>query len=552
MFSLLHRFALISHHMIKVGLIAVIGCYSTLGVFLNYQDSDLEKSSFDQLIRNRIITPQPDKKIIVIDIDEKSLDVLKSEFGRWPWPRETLGGMLEWLEKQNTKAVVFDILFADVDQLNPTSDLAFANSVEKSKNSFFPILRLNKINDEISEIHASDLIGFTSRNDQTSEDPKLAVIPPVFKAITDTKRLGFHNIYPDADGVNRSYLLWEEKAGWTLNSLPLRIAKEFNWKTPDVPKVLIRFDKEPYSHNSIPFYKLWELSQSQAGQIQNSDLKDAIVIIGSTATNLFDVKSTPISSIHPGVHVLANIIDNLKNNQFIFEVPKSIKLFMMWLALLLMGLASELLPERLLKISIFFIPSLFLGISYITLNVGSIFIDLTLSASQALLYFSLISLYLNWRSRYWANFKPQNNVSSQTKFNWINFVLALEKGNTNQQEVINQVSQKFKYFKIRQMGWLNELAKSQPGIYVVTVYIDPSQDLPKKCNEIKNINNIKLYVRPFVNHQFKGSSAESENLSPHLGSEHNLADIEMPLLVEAFSFWSNKKNDRIDHEKIIN
>jgi CHASE2 domain-containing sensor protein len=501
------------------------------------------------LIHNRIIAPEPDSKIIIIDIDEKSLDVLKTEFGRWPWPRETLGGMLEWLEKQNTKAVVFDILFADVDQLNPTSDLAFTSSVEKSKNSFFPILRLNKINDEISEIHASDLVGFTEHIDQSNDDPKLAVIPPVFKAITDTKRLGFHNIYPDADGVNRSYLLWEKKEGWLLNSLPLRIAKEFGWETPETQKVLIRFGKEPYSYKSISFYKLWELSQSQKGLVQNEDLKNAIVIIGSTATNLFDVKSTPISSIHPGVHVLANIIDNLKNKQFIFEVSKSVKLLMMWVALLLMALASEYLPERMLKISIFAIPSLFLGVSYLSLNVGSVFIDLTLSASQALLFFSLISLYINWRSRFWANFSPTGDLSNQIHYTKLSFVMVLEKGNTNQQHVINQVSQKFKLSKIRQIGWLNELAKSQPAIYVATIYFDSKEDLVKKYNEVLSLTNIKyikLYVSPTAKRLNLDVYPEIEKISSHERGNtkiHNdFLDPEIYTLLEALTNWSNEKN----------
>ena len=154
----IHRFAVISHHKIKLLLLLIIGCWSSLGVLLNYQDSDLEKSSFDQLIRSRIVTPKPDPKIIVIDIDEQSLDVLKNEFGRWPWPRETLGGLLAWIEKQGSQAVVFDILFADLDQLNQTSDLSFSKAVEESKSSFFPILRLNKINDDISKVHANDLI----------------------------------------------------------------------------------------------------------------------------------------------------------------------------------------------------------------------------------------------------------------------------------------------------------------------------------------------------------------------------------------------------------
>ena len=541
-----HRFAVVSHHKIKLLLLLIIGCWSSIGVLMNYQDSDLEKSSYDQLIRNRIITPQPDRKIVVIDIDEKSLEVMKNEFGRWPWPRETLGGLLNWIERQGAQAVVFFIFFADIDQLNQTSDIAFSREVAESKTSFFPILRLNKLNDGISQVHVNDLIGFTSNPDKSTSNPTIAVIPPVFKTILDTTRIGYHNIYPDVDGVNRSYLLWEKKEEWVLNSLPLRIGQELGWQTPKSQKVLINFDRDNYSHQSISFYNLWELSQSKKGQLQYENLKDAIVIIGSTATNLFDVKSTPISSIHPGVHVLANIIDNLKNNQFIYELPKSVKLVVLWIALLFMGLASERLPERMMKFSIFLIPSIFLGISYLSLNFGNIFIDLTLSASQALLFFTLISLYINWRSRYWAQFNHLNFLKKDVNIYQFSLVMMLDKGNTNQQEVISQVSQISKYSMIRQLGWLNELSKFQPGIYIIKCYFEEKNKVDDIFLNFKNLINIKinrLYLTPMntnfdnqdkLNAKKTFSSTQLSNLN-----EIQLSEIELHLCYEAFHAWAN-------------
>ena len=547
----LHRFAIASHHKVKILLLLIIGCWSSLGVLMNYQDSDLEKSSFDQLIRNRFITPRPDPKIIVVDIDKTSLDVLKGEFGRWPWPRETLGGLLHWLEKQGAQAVVFDILFADVDQLNQTSDVAFSKAVAESKKSFFPILRLNKLNDDLSQVHVSDLIGFTSNPEKSTSNPSIAVIPPVFKSIIDTSRIGYHNIYPDVDGVNRSYFLWEKKEDWILNSLPLRIGQEFGWKIPSAQKVLINFDREPYSHQSIPFYNLWELSQSKKGQIQYEDLKDAIVIIGSTATNLFDVKSTPISTIHPGVHVLANIIDNLKNNQFIYELPKSVKLIVLWMALLFMGLASERLPERMMRFSILIIPSIFLGISYLSLNIGKTFIDLTLSASQALLFFSLISFYTSWRSRYWAQFEPMNFMTKGKDIYQSSFVMMLGMGNINQQEVISEIGRISSHSTIRQIGWLNELSKFQPAIFMATVYSqdkEVSDNILINLEKIVNLKILKLYIGPVgktYEHIEKMNSQKSFDVfSLTAPSQEQFPRLELELCFEALHSWanSNKSN----------
>lgn len=553
--KVIHYFASIPHHYVKLILLLSIGIWSSIGVLFHFQDSGLEKSSYDDLIKRRIVTPKADPKIIVLDIDEKSLDVLKEDFGRWPWPRETLGGVLDWLESQGAKAIVFDILFADVDRLNTISDQAFSESVKSSSHSYFPILRLNPINDSLSEVSANDLIGFTKKIDPDAQNTTLAVIPPVFKSIIDTGRLGFHNIYPDADGVNRSYSLWEEKNGWRLWSLPARIGNDLGWQLPNQSNVLIRFEKDPYSHTSIPFHEIWKITQSKRSKDLDPRIKDAIVIIGSTATNLFDVKSTPISPIHPGVQVLANVIDNLKNNQFTFELPISIKLFMLWLALLVMGIASEKLPERLMKFSIFIIPSLFLFISYLSLNFGHIFIDLTLSATQALLFFSLVSVYLNWRSRYWSNFVPNGNFELCAGRNSYALSLALHMGEgyTNQQEIINAGVRFSSQIKIKQIQWSSDPAVRQPGIFVLLmIEHDQAQLIKQKDLILEKLKYMlkQVYVSRIFTLNREDQPSHRSGMIDHTNiNQYNnfVMGNEYITLSEAFKFWSQIQNT----EKLI-
>jgi adenylate cyclase len=79
----------------------------------------MQHAGFDLMLRYRIFTPKPDKEIIIVDINEASLAAMAKEYGRWPWPRQVLGEFLEQLERQNPKAVVFDILFSDPDVYNP-------------------------------------------------------------------------------------------------------------------------------------------------------------------------------------------------------------------------------------------------------------------------------------------------------------------------------------------------------------------------------------------------------------------------------------------------
>jgi CHASE2 domain-containing sensor protein len=81
--------------------------------------AEMRQVTFDTMVRYRIVVPKPDPDIVIVDIDEKSLAAMAGDYGRWPWPRQVLGEFLEHLERQQPRAVVFDILFSDADVYNP-------------------------------------------------------------------------------------------------------------------------------------------------------------------------------------------------------------------------------------------------------------------------------------------------------------------------------------------------------------------------------------------------------------------------------------------------
>ena len=399
---------------------------------------------------------------------------MRSDYGRWPWPRETLGASLEWLESKGVKAVVFDILFADQDTLNPLSDRAFAEAVERSNTSYFPVLRLNPKNDAISEIRAGMIPGFSDRiapGQKTEtfapgvneEDlgPTIAVVPPLFSSALQTRRLGFHNIYPDPDGVNRIYTLWEDLENFRLYSLPARMGLDFGWSLPDNPRQIIRFPLEPYSYRSISFIDIWELSQSSPEMKQPDwakDLNGAIVLIGSTAPSLFDVKVTPLSGIHPGVHILANAIDKVKNQGFLSELPLWFKLIQCWALLAFMAWLSTAISITSQRWAILVMPSLFLGLSYLSLQLTPVFLDFTIAASQALLFFSVLSMYFSWRLKHFA--APTGNFLRTTGHEC--FVVLFHKNDerVKPQAILDQLQSIKSDRLLFQSGWIGyELEK---------------------------------------------------------------------------------------------
>jgi adenylate cyclase len=72
--------------------------------------------AFDSYQRLAPETYDPALPVRVVDIDEESLQ----RIGQWPWPRDIVADLLKRLAGQGAAVVVFDVLFAEPDQTSPT------------------------------------------------------------------------------------------------------------------------------------------------------------------------------------------------------------------------------------------------------------------------------------------------------------------------------------------------------------------------------------------------------------------------------------------------
>ena len=70
--------------------------------------SALDRELYDS--RQRLATPVADGRIVIVDIDERSL----TEQGRWPWDRAKMAALTDALVERGGAAVVgFDVVFAE-------------------------------------------------------------------------------------------------------------------------------------------------------------------------------------------------------------------------------------------------------------------------------------------------------------------------------------------------------------------------------------------------------------------------------------------------------
>ena len=391
--SLLARKWKTSFYLYLAGLFSVLMIADTTVLHLT---TNMKQGAFDMMVKYRMVVPEADKDIVIVDINEASLAALAKDYGRWPWPRQVLGEFIEGIEAQHPKAVVFDILFSDADVYNPDSDAYFNEVIAGTDNTYFPMLRLDPSDDSLSQIKPGMIPGVTPMGGEAADpNATVAMVLPHFQSVLDGGRMGLHNIYPDEDGIVRQYPAYRNDYGWKIPSLPLRIAQQLGYTQPDAERVLLNWRGPPFTYHSVSFSDVFKDFSSQKKSRAADEFTGKIVIIGSTAPSLFDIKPTPLSRTHPGVEILATGIDNFKHGDFLRFPDAQILYLLLALTVIWATAWGFYRNSGRDKIDGLFGASQFilLGISYASINFTNTYINLTGPVTLGLAYFTIARLY---------------------------------------------------------------------------------------------------------------------------------------------------------------
>ena len=363
------------------------------GVF--HVGENMRDKAFDFMVKHRVIEPKADNDIVIVDINEASLSAFAKEYGRWPWPRQVLGEFVENIQAQNPKAIVFDIVFSDADIYNADSDTYFNDVIAGSENTFFPILRLDASQDSLSKLKYAQIPGIVAGTDSEESDT-IAAILPYFKGALKAGRLGTHNVYPDNDGIVREYRMLHDESGWVLPSLPLAIAKFTGANTDSIPKdMLINWRGKPFTYSYATFSDVFTDLASKDKKRPQNEFTNKVVIIGSTASGLFDIKPTAMDKQFPGVEILATAIDNAKHGDYL-KVWRGKTPYILLSLLLIWAttLAFYFKVDRDRFNSIFTGSQIgLLVLSYIAINVSNTYLDLTAPILWAIALFGIAKIY---------------------------------------------------------------------------------------------------------------------------------------------------------------
>jgi len=296
------------------------------------------------LIRGKI---KDTNNVVIIDIDEKSLNSL----GQWPWSRDKLAKILANLTNAGVAAIGLDIVFAEKDRTSPALifkkfnikfknppnyDEIFANIISQTPTILGYQFELeDKKFLKQGEINIPAII--IEKNKPANLDLLIdakGVILNIPKIQEVAYSSGFFNNIPDDSGVIRRVPLIIRYQDQLYPSLALELLRALS----GINKIIINYNELGITNLQIgdmliptdKFGRLFVNFRGPEGSFKyisavdiynnNFDLnliKNKIVIIGTTAAGLKDLRATPFESIYPGVEVHANVIDNIIKGDFL-------------------------------------------------------------------------------------------------------------------------------------------------------------------------------------------------------------------------------------------
>jgi hypothetical protein len=263
------------------------------------------------------------------------------------------------------------------------------------------MLRLDEASDSLSQITPAMIPGVTPVPGEAQQRATIGVVLPHFQSILQGGRLGLHNIYPDPDGVAREYLVYRDDYGWKVPSLPARVIGELGYREPVSQRVLLNWRGSPFSYQTVSFSDVFNDMLSKDKKRPQDEFTNKIVLIGSTAASLFDVKPTPMSRLHPAVEILATAIDNLKRGDYLRH-PEGRALYPLLTLLIVWATAWAFYRsagrgkiDRLFGASQFIL----LGVSFASINFTNTYINLTGPLTVGLGYFTIARIYAAATSR---------------------------------------------------------------------------------------------------------------------------------------------------------
>jgi adenylate cyclase len=323
----------------------------------------LEWKSWDARLQLLAAPEQASKDIVLMAVDQDSLDVYEKEQGLgWPWPRQIYAGVLDFLKSGGAKAVFLDLMLTEDSTYGVDDDRLLAEAMTRAGNVFLPFF-LSREKKEAAPVAEEVLAKSAWPGGTVPSSPEEWAVPlarsvslPVDILAAAAVKMGNVQFVPDGDSVYRRLPLVFRYGDWLLPALPLAMAGSVS-EGVDLRKVPLDRSGSMILHffgprGTYKTYSIGAIINSQARieeglepQVQPREFAGKTVIVGTTAAGLLDFRPTPFGGVYPGMEILATALDNLVGKTFIREAPPAATWVSVLFLALLAGIGTTLLKK---------------------------------------------------------------------------------------------------------------------------------------------------------------------------------------------------------------
>ncbi len=328
----------------------------------------LELKTYD--MRLRALPSTPSRQVAIAAIDERSL----AELGRWPWSRATLARLVDRLDRLGARVIAFDLFFPEAESPQADRELARAAGsgrkvvlgtvflLDREETRYLGTERL----DEARRAMAAHAIGDVRRSGGVDAEFQMQEPHGVLVNIPELQKsaayAGHINVVPDADGVVRRAPLVFRQGGRYFPSFDVQAARAFlggqelalDIAAYGITGIEIGGRHVPVDEGGLMLvhyrgpvrtFDTVSIADILDGRADPALLRGRVVLIGSTAQGIGDIRVTPYGAAYPGVEIHASIIQSLLEGDVLqrpeWMTPVDIAL------IAVLGIALSLLLPRL-------------------------------------------------------------------------------------------------------------------------------------------------------------------------------------------------------------
>jgi len=292
------------------------------------------------------------RPVAILDIDEKSL----LQLGQWPWPRNYLAALVQNATNMGAVVIGFDMVFAEEDRLSPNKmgdsiaslsqrtlnelsalpsfDTVFANQLKNSRVVLG--VAVNTSREDVNNFGIQNIATIASLGENPIPFLKafpgfIGNIPILGNAASGS---GMISLDQDFDGIIRRVPLANVVKGKVVPTLGLdmlRVATGRNVIAQATKKGITGFKIAgsfvPTDRDGRIWIKYAPFDPDQylsavdvvTGTVDPNLIKGKILFVGTSATGLKDLRSSPLQASLPGVEMHMQLVENILTQSYLFR-----------------------------------------------------------------------------------------------------------------------------------------------------------------------------------------------------------------------------------------